>query len=140
MVMMEERQSLMNSLQDKVVIVTGGSSGIGRSAALQFATLGARVLITGRHPERLAEAAEDHLNIEAIVADVSRTEDAFRTIASVIERWGRRDYAVSRNQRGTCARHFCGQCFRPIASGEGSSTLSAKGQGIDHQHIEYLWF
>lgn len=95
MVMMEERQSLMNSLQDKVVIVTGGSSGIGRSAALQFATLGARVLITGRHPERLAEAAEDHPNIEAIVADVSRTEDAFRTIASVIERWGRLDVLVN---------------------------------------------
>lgn len=38
----------MHVLNDKVIIVTGGSSGIGRAAALGFARQGAKVLITGR--------------------------------------------------------------------------------------------
>ncbi|MFL6307383.1 MAG: SDR family NAD(P)-dependent oxidoreductase [Candidatus Sulfotelmatobacter sp.] len=85
----------MNSFKDKVVIVTGGSSGIGRSAALQFAALGAHVLITGRRAARLDEAARDHPNIDAMVADTSRPEDALRTILNVIERWGRLDVLVN---------------------------------------------
>jgi NAD(P)-dependent dehydrogenase (short-subunit alcohol dehydrogenase family) len=85
----------MNSFKDKVVIVTGGSSGIGRSAALQFATLGAHVLITGRRVERLDEAARDHSNIETMVADTSQPEDAFRTVSKAIERWGRLDVLVN---------------------------------------------
>lgn len=85
----------MNSFRDKVVIVTGGSSGIGRSAARQFASLGAHVLITGRRAERLDEAARDHPNIEPMIADTSRPEDAIRTISKVIEGWGRLDVLVN---------------------------------------------
>ncbi|HTF63476.1 MAG TPA: SDR family oxidoreductase [Edaphobacter sp.] len=85
----------MNSFKDQVVIVTGGSSGIGRSAALQFATLGAHVLITGRRAERLDEAVNDHPNIEAMVAESSQPEDASRTISKVIELWGRLDVLVN---------------------------------------------
>ena len=68
----------MKSFKGKVVIITGGSSGIGRSAALQFATFGAHVLITGRRAVRLDEAAKDHPNIESMVADTSQPQDAFR--------------------------------------------------------------
>lgn len=85
----------MNALKDKVVIVTGGSSGIGRAAALQFATVGAHVLITGRRAERLEEAAKDHPLIEALVADTSQPEDASRTISEAVERWGRLDVLVN---------------------------------------------
>jgi NAD(P)-dependent dehydrogenase (short-subunit alcohol dehydrogenase family) len=85
----------MNAFKDKVVIVTGGSSGIGRAAALQFATFGAHVLITGRRAARLDEAAKDHPDIEAMAADTSQPEDAFRTISHVIERWGRLDVLVN---------------------------------------------
>ena len=76
----------MNAFKGKVVIVTGGSSGIGRAAALQFATFGAHVLITGRRAAPLDEAGKDHPNIEAMVADTSQPEDASRTISNVIER------------------------------------------------------
>jgi NAD(P)-dependent dehydrogenase (short-subunit alcohol dehydrogenase family) len=85
----------MNAFKDKVVIVTGGSSGIGRSAALQFAIFGAHVLITGRRAAPLDEAAKGHPNIEAMVADTSLPEDASRTISKAIERWGRLDVLVN---------------------------------------------
>ncbi len=85
----------MISFKDRVVIVTGGSSGIGRAAALQFATFGARVLITGRQAASLDEAAKDHPNIEAMVADTARPEDASRTVSKAIERWGRLDILVN---------------------------------------------
>jgi len=85
----------MKSFKGKVVIVTGGSSGIGWSAALQFATSGAHVLITGGRAVRLDEAAKDHPNIETIVADTSHPEDAIRTISRAIERWGRLDILIN---------------------------------------------
>lgn len=43
----------MNAFENSTVIITGGSSGIGRAAALQFLELGANVLITGRRKNRL---------------------------------------------------------------------------------------
>ena len=46
-------------LQDKVAIVTGGSEGIGKAAALGMAKEGARVVIVARRPEVLEQAAQD---------------------------------------------------------------------------------
>lgn len=45
----------LSSFENKTVIITGGSSDIGRSAALQFAEQGANVLITGRRSQPLQE-------------------------------------------------------------------------------------
>jgi NAD(P)-dependent dehydrogenase (short-subunit alcohol dehydrogenase family) len=85
----------MRSPNDKVVIVTGGSSGIGRAAALGFAEQGARVLVTGRSAAPLAAAAAEHPNIASVVADAARPEDATRTVAAAIDRWGRLDVLVN---------------------------------------------
>lgn len=85
----------MSALTDKVVVITGGSSGIGHAAALDFARGGARVLVTGRRRARLDEAAVLHSNIEALVADVAVPEDAARTIAAAIDKWGRLDVLVN---------------------------------------------
>lgn len=85
----------MSTLKDKVVIVTGGSSGIGRAAAVDFAELGAKVIVTARRTAALEEAASIHPNIVALVADVASAEDAARTVAKAIETWGRLDVLVN---------------------------------------------
>lgn len=52
----------------RTVLITGGSSGIGRAAAARFAADGERVLITGRTPETVARTAAE-LDVEGVVCD-----------------------------------------------------------------------
>ena len=83
------------SLESKIALVTGGSTGIGRAAALQLAGSGAQVVITGRNRPSLEEAAAQHASISWVVADVSRLEDARATIEEVRRRHGRLDILVN---------------------------------------------
>jgi NAD(P)-dependent dehydrogenase (short-subunit alcohol dehydrogenase family) len=85
----------MSVMKDKVVIVTGGSSGIGQAAALGFAELGAKVIVTARRAAILEEAAAIHPNIVPLVADAASPDDAARTIAKAVEDWGRLDVLVN---------------------------------------------
>lgn len=85
----------MDTLNDKVVIITGGSSGIGRAAALDFAERGARVLVTGRRAEPLRETAARHPGILGWIADAANPDDAARTVAKAIDTWGRLDVLVN---------------------------------------------
>ena len=50
---------MYSDLQNKVAIVTGGSSGIGRGIAERFADEGVNVVITGRHEDSLKKVADD---------------------------------------------------------------------------------
>jgi NAD(P)-dependent dehydrogenase (short-subunit alcohol dehydrogenase family) len=75
----------MNTMNDKVVIVTGGSSGIGLAAATGLAAAGAKVLITGRRVGPLDEAGSRNMNILGLVADVSVPADAERAIRCAVE-------------------------------------------------------
>lgn len=75
----------------KNVVVTGGSSGIGRATALAFASEGARVLAVGRDEERLAAvraAATDGL-VSTLVADLGRIDEARRVVAAAVGLFGR---------------------------------------------------
>ncbi|MEQ1953962.1 SDR family oxidoreductase [Mesorhizobium sp. CN2-181] len=85
----------MSTPHNKVVIITGGSSGIGRAAALGFAAQGANVLVTGRRAAILDEIVAMHLNIRGLVADAAEPLDAARTIATAIDTWGRLDVLVN---------------------------------------------
>jgi NAD(P)-dependent dehydrogenase (short-subunit alcohol dehydrogenase family) len=82
-------------MKDKVVIVTGGSSGIGLAAARRFAASGAKVLITARRAAPLQAAAAGDPNITGLVADVSQPAEVERTVAHAVERWGRLDVLVN---------------------------------------------
>src|SRR5580658_241370 len=89
---MAEAESM--NLKNAVVLITGGSSGIGRAAAQVLKHAGARVAITGRDPERLAEAARS-LGVLGIQADVSNEADVLRTFREVKEKLGDLDVLIN---------------------------------------------
>ena len=80
---------------EKVMIITGGSSGIGRAAALRFANQGDKMLITGRRAGPVEQTVAEHKNIAGIVANTASAEDAGRTIATAVDKWGRVDALVN---------------------------------------------
>jgi NAD(P)-dependent dehydrogenase (short-subunit alcohol dehydrogenase family) len=94
------RSEIMSKLDDKVAIVTGGSSGIGRATALSLAAQGAKVVITGRRSAPLKQTAAAHPNVVGLVADAAEPEDAARTIAKAIDAWGRLDILVNNAAAG----------------------------------------
>lgn len=85
----------MNRLANRTVLVTGGSTGIGRIIAKRLAAEGANVVITGRNEGTLKEAASQDEKISYVVADVGSTEDVGRTIAAIRERHGKLDILVN---------------------------------------------
>jgi len=82
-------------LSEKIVLITGGSKGLGFATALEFARNGAQVVITGRGQEALddavARAAGEDVVLEAIRGDVSDEDDCRRTVGEVLSRHGRID-------------------------------------------------
>lgn len=82
-------------MKNKVIIVTGGSSGIGLAAARSFAAAGAKVVITGRRSPPLEAAVSECPNLAALVADVSVPEDVVRTIGHTVDTFGRLDVLVN---------------------------------------------
>lgn len=86
-------------MNDRVALITGASSGIGRATAIAFAAKGAKVVLAARRLEELASLVNE---IEAgggtataIKTDVSKTEDVERMVAHAIATFGRLDYAVN---------------------------------------------
>ncbi|MCM3628310.1 SDR family oxidoreductase [Paenibacillus glycanilyticus] len=82
-------------LNNKVVIITGGGSGIGLAAARMFAAKGANVLITGRRMEVLEEITANHPSIKGFVADAGNPESAALTVEAAMKQWGRIDIIVN---------------------------------------------
>ncbi|WP_342251173.1 SDR family NAD(P)-dependent oxidoreductase [Sphingomonas sp. OTU376] len=89
----------MYGLQDKVVIVTGAASGIGRESALAFARAGARVFGGDRDAEGLAEtrrqASAQGLRLNVSTLDVSLPNDVEALVAEVLRSEGRLDVAFN---------------------------------------------
>lgn len=87
------------SFQNKVIIVTGGSSGIGARTALHFAEEGGRVVIIGRNVTKLKTVEESSRKIgnkvHVIQADVSKDDDARRIIEETIDTFGKLDILVN---------------------------------------------
>lgn len=87
------------TLEGKVALVTGGSSGIGRATALQLANAGAYVAIVARNEERagsvVAEIQGAGGDAMFVKADVGEQADLDSMVQNIIDRWGRLDIAVN---------------------------------------------
>lgn len=94
-------------LQDRVVLVTGGGSGIGKSISLLFAKEGARVAVVGRRKDRLdavvSEITKAGGKALALQADVSTLSDVQKAVASVVDVFGSLDILV--NNAGVYIAH-----------------------------------
>jgi A-factor type gamma-butyrolactone 1'-reductase (1S-forming) len=86
-------------LAGKTILITGASSGIGKSAALLFAREGANVAITARRKPELERVAEDITadggNVVAVQADTTNAEEIQRAVAATAEEWGHLDGALN---------------------------------------------
>ena len=90
----------MNKLNDKVAIVTGGSSGIGRAIAERFASEGANVIIVGRHEDTLKEVSGTNDKISYVVGDMTDSGAVQKVIDTAKDKFGRIDILV--NNAGWC--------------------------------------
>jgi NAD(P)-dependent dehydrogenase (short-subunit alcohol dehydrogenase family) len=86
-------------MNTRVVLITGGLTGIGRATALAFAKKGAQVVVSGRRDEEgqklVSEIRKAGAEAEFIRADVRREEDVRNLVDKTVERFGRLDVAVN---------------------------------------------
>lgn len=86
---------MSTSLQDKVLLVTGGTSGIGEACSRHFAALGARVVIASNQDERGATLEKElraaGREARFVFTDVSREESVQAMVARAVEFYGRID-------------------------------------------------
>ena len=86
-------------MKDKVVIITGGSSGIGRALAFEFGRKGSKILITGRNEEELSVTAQalrdSNISAHAVRADVTLPEDNRRMAEEALRVFGRIDILIN---------------------------------------------
>lgn len=87
------------NFSDKVVLVTGSSRGIGRSIAVKFAKLGAKVVINYRsnveEANVIAEILSSYGECMCIQADVSKEREVKKMVDSIVEKFGHIDILVN---------------------------------------------
>lgn len=89
----------MREFVDRVAIVTGAGKGIGRASAVAFATMGAKVVLSGRSKEPLTQtlALIERAGGSAVIVigDVADDGMALETVATAMKEFGRLDFAVN---------------------------------------------
>lgn len=87
------------SLKNKVVVITGASSGIGLACAKEFAAKGCQLVLAARNMENLSalenELKARQVNVLSVQTDVSNEEDCRNLINLAIERFGRLDVLIN---------------------------------------------
>lgn len=92
-------RSLSGQVKDKVVLITGGSSGIGLATAQKMAAAGAKTIICGRNAEKLAEAqalikSEGH-KVYTYAVDIANYEDCDKFVHQLLKDFGSVDVLVN---------------------------------------------
>lgn len=84
-------------MKDKVVIITGASSGIGKALAYEFANRGASLVLAARRMDRLEQIKKDlpHTNISTIQADVRMEQDCQKIIDEAVSHYGKIDVLIN---------------------------------------------
>ncbi|APV51048.1 short chain dehydrogenase [Betaproteobacteria bacterium GR16-43] len=92
-------RSLAGKVKDKVIVVTGGTSGIGEATAYKMAEAGARVVVVARDPEKaipvMAAIKASGGDATFISCDLSSLEDCDKLVATVLKKFGRCDFLVN---------------------------------------------
>lgn len=90
---------MTSQFDGRVVLITGGGSGIGRATAQAFGRAGATVVVAGRSSETLAQTVklieEAGGAGDAVVADITRAEDTAELVATTVRRHDRLDIAIN---------------------------------------------
>src|ERR1035441_10537557 len=90
---------IMKDMSDKVAVITGASSGIGRATAMEFAHHGAKVVLAARDSDSLREATAECEaaggNAMAIVCDVTSEDQVERLASRAEEAYGHIDIWVN---------------------------------------------
>ncbi|MCJ8167540.1 SDR family oxidoreductase [Pontibacter sp. E15-1] len=88
-----------DNIQGKVVVITGGSSGLGEATARHLAAKGAAVVLGARRIEQLetiaADIREQGGRVEVLKTDVTRAEDVHALIQKAVEAFGRVDVLIN---------------------------------------------
>lgn len=151
----------MGKLDGKVAVVTGGNSGIGYAAVEELRKQGAKVLFTGRDPERVAKAAKQ-LDAVGVVSDQSDLSQIDKLVQKTREELGKADILLVNagtfklvpfhlvtedfydgmmdiNQKGV---YFTIQKFLPVLNDNASivliSAMGTKGAGALGASVFYL--
>jgi NAD(P)-dependent dehydrogenase (short-subunit alcohol dehydrogenase family) len=95
-------------LEDKVILITGGTDGLGAELAGRLVESGARVAVCGRDPQRLADT-ERRLtkaggDVLAVQADVTKLTDIERFVDAAVARWSRIDGLVNNAGKSAAGR------------------------------------
>lgn len=87
-------------MKDQVAIVTGGGSGIGLATARELAELGAKVVLSGRKPDRLESARREleslgHQRVVTQVCDIREPTQVTDLVSTVLDRFSRIDVLIN---------------------------------------------
>lgn len=97
--MMRTAHGSSNNMQNKVVIITGASSGIGRAAALRFAAEGSKVVAVGRNEKEMASLRDEvhgfKGEIKLHLADLRELSQIERLVTSAVDVYGQLDVLVN---------------------------------------------
>ena len=87
----------MSNFTDKIVVITGGSDGIGKALVAQFLALGAKVATCGRNENKLSLLATEFpsSNLFTAQVDVSKQDESEAFIKQVVDNWGRIDVLIN---------------------------------------------